>query len=243
MPLSGCNWLHTRRYLSCWSDLRPLAIQCRPHSTGPLCFRSLKIGRRNLSPPLYWTTQSPRSRRCRVPVRVLVEPFLRQISLMGVTNVDFELLLAVSKHPSLEMDGTGMGLLSFLTNACLTDPVFGRVASIPGVVIINRFHESEIVEKHVGRVVSSALSTAVASASEDPIEAEIGVYRRALGIEMIAKIINLHHQNLNNIVCPMVEECLEVHAAKHPELRALLHFFPKKNLSRKISTTSSRHSS
>lgn len=65
-----------------------------------------------------------------IPVNVMVEPIVKQASLSGYTNFDFDFFTAISEHPLLGLKH-GLILLDLLGKICLNDPLFGRLASVP----------------------------------------------------------------------------------------------------------------
>ena len=94
-----------------------------------------------------------------------------------------------------------------LGKIALNDPVFGRVATMPFLIILNRFSNDVLVQEYVERFAKVALSMLMhletkeqmsrrttSHDPEDPTGQDDTVQiRRTLVLEMMAKIIHLNH--------------------------------------------------
>ena len=65
-----------------------------------------------------------------VPVGVMVPPIVKQASLYGYNNHDFDFFITLAKHPRLTLRNSLL-LVDLLGKICLNDPLFGRVATVP----------------------------------------------------------------------------------------------------------------
>ena len=92
-----------------------------------------------------------------VPVGIMVEPLVKQATLHGYMNTDFDLFQVISKHARLGLRH-GLILLDLLGKICLNDPLFGRVASVPFLRVTNRFHAQEPLQEYIERFCKVALS-------------------------------------------------------------------------------------
>ena len=87
------------------------------------------------------------------PVGVMVDPLVKMTSLHGYANLDFDLFIALAKHPRLGLK-QAIQLLDLLGIMCLNDPVFGRAASVPFLIVVNRLH----AQRQVSHTQSHAIS-------------------------------------------------------------------------------------
>lgn len=78
-----------------------------------------------------------------VPVGVMVEPLVKQATLNGYTNMDFDFFIVVSKHQRLGLRHALL-LLDLLGKVSLNDPLFGRVATVPLLILVNRFCNQQV---------------------------------------------------------------------------------------------------
>ena len=92
-----------------------------------------------------------------VPVGVVVEPAVKQYLLYGYMNLDFEFMVALARHGRLALRHALM-LLDLLGKVCLNDPLYGRAATVPLLVLLSRFHFDDVVVQYVNRFVQVALS-------------------------------------------------------------------------------------
>ena len=92
-----------------------------------------------------------------VPVGVVVEPAIKQFALYGYSSTDFDFILALARHPRLVMRHAIM-LMDLLGKICINDPLFGRIASVPFLIMLNRFHFEPLVLQYVGRYAQVCLS-------------------------------------------------------------------------------------
>ena len=74
-----------------------------------------------------------------VPVGVMVPPIVKQASLYGYNNHDFDFFITLAKHPRLTLRH-GLLLVDLLGKICLNDPLFGRVATVPFLILGKKSH-------------------------------------------------------------------------------------------------------
>lgn len=158
-----------------------------------------------------------------VPVDLLVEPLVKQVTTYGYTNADFDLFVEVSKHSTLHLRA-GLRLLDLLgkvrclralrrphklpliatttacspsSQACLHDPVFARLASLPFVTLVRRFHSEPAMHQYVQRFTQVALNMFVQhdenSSRDTPVDGDDAMdtavrIRRVMVQEIIAKV-------------------------------------------------------
>ena len=91
------------------------------------------------------------------PVGVMVDPLVKMTSLHGYANLDFDLFIALAKHPRLGLK-QAIQLLDLLGIMCLNDPVFGRAASVPFLIVVNRLHAQRPLIEYIDRFSKVALS-------------------------------------------------------------------------------------
>ena len=73
-----------------------------------------------------------------IPVQVLVEPLVKQTSMHGYHNTDFDFFLVLAKHARLSIRHALL-LMHLLGKIALNDMVFGRLAAVPFLVMVTRF--------------------------------------------------------------------------------------------------------
>ncbi len=165
-----------------------------------------------------------------VPVGVMVEPMTKQATLKGYSNNDFNGFVTLSKHPRLSLRH-GLLLGDLLGKIAINDPIYGRVASIPLLIIVNRFHNEPTMQEYMERFSKVALSMLMHIETRDKVakrtkddgkkitgqdkkmhisprqaeEREIGQVRRILILEVLAKIIHLGHLPIVKRIEPLIK--------------------------------------
>ena len=79
-----------------------------------------------------------------IPVGMLLKPLVKSATLYGYNNCDFDFFLTLSKHQRLGLRHALL-MMQFLGKVCLNDALHGRVATIPFLVLVERFHDSEVL--------------------------------------------------------------------------------------------------
>eukprot|EP01050_Picozoa_sp_SAG11_P022494 SAG11_NODE_4268_length_1976_cov_1.692595_1_plen_598_part_01 len=74
-----------------------------------------------------------------LPIGVLLEPLLRQLAMYGYNNLDFDFVLVLARHSRIELPQV-LQLCEFLQRLCLCDALHARLASVPFLVLLDRFH-------------------------------------------------------------------------------------------------------
>jgi hypothetical protein len=168
-------------------------------------------------------------RHPQVPVGVMVEPLTKQATMKGYSNVDFAGFVTLAKHPRLSLRH-GLLLGDLLGKIAINDPIFGRVASIPLLIIINRFNAEPTMQEYVERFSKVALSMLMHIESRDRVtmrlgdgqnamggkkkiasnpkkmeEYEVGQIRRILILEILAKTIHLGHLEMVQRIEPLIK--------------------------------------
>jgi hypothetical protein len=165
-----------------------------------------------------------------VPVGVMVEPMTKQATLKGYSNNDFNGFVTLSKHPRLSLRH-GLLLGDLLGKIAINDPIYGRVASIPLLMIVNRFHNEPTMQEYVERFSKVALSMLMHIETRDKVakrtkddgkkitgqkkrlhitprkaeEREVGQVRRILILEVLAKVIHLGHIQIVKRIEPLIK--------------------------------------
>ena len=153
-----------------------------------------------------------------VPVGVMVEPVVKQISLKGYSNQDFPTFVTLAKHPRLSVRH-GLLLADLLGKIALNDPIYGRVATLPLLVVLNRFPSEPAVSEYVERYSKVALSMLMHVETKDLMnrrkkldpsdqqvknDAENIIIRRTLVLELLGKIIHLGHGSYAKKILPLL---------------------------------------
>lgn len=131
-------------------------------------------------------------------------------------------------------------LADVLGKMCVSDALHGRVATVPLLILLNRFAEEQTVIDFVEQYAKLALTlfikvekkahavdeSGMSSKSKDGLDsAEI---RRTLILEIIAKIIHLNHQEYNDrirtFLANTTAEYSAIFRSEHPGLRTLVTF-------------------
>ena len=157
-----------------------------------------------------------------VPVGVVVEPVVKQASLHGYNNLDFDFFISLSKHPRLTVRH-GLMTLDLLGKICLNDPLFGRVGTVPFLILAKRFGEEEVVQEYMERFAKVALSMFMHIETRPDAHPELGRrrneeaaniihIRRTLVMEVIAKIAHLRNPEYNSRMKPLLLTVGEQHA-------------------------------
>ena len=125
---------------------------------------------------------------------------------------------------------------------CVSDALHGRVATVPMLIILNRFAHDQSITAFVEQYVKLALTLFInvekrahAGSTEQPFKQpqhktlDATEIRRTLILEAIAKIIHLGHRNFNAAIRPLVSNASGEYAAifrtEHGGLRTLVQFF------------------
>ena len=87
----------------------------------------------------------------------MIEPLLRQMELQGFQNSDFDFLLALAKHPRLPLR-EAMLLAHQLGKLALNDKFYGRLAAVPFLLLLHRFHGDPTALAYVEKYIKVALS-------------------------------------------------------------------------------------
>ena len=165
-----------------------------------------------------------------VPVGVLVEPLVKQASLHGYNNIDFDLVVALAKHQSLRLKHALL-LVDLVGKICLNDPLFGRLASLPLVIVCRRYHDHTALQEYIERfckvalsmllhVELSAVEVGVQSTPDpqDPTKVERNAdeamavrVRRALIMETLAKLVHMRQPGINHRLAPLFQSANALH--------------------------------
>ena len=138
-----------------------------------------------------------------IPVGVLLKPLVKQATLYGYNNCDFDFFLALAKHQRLGLRHALL-MMQFLGKVCLNDALHGRVASIPFLVLVERFNESEVLHDFLEIFCEQALATLIPDTA-------VG---KAKAAEASAHVVA--HSNL--LLALEKNESAEERVAAHPRL-------------------------
>ena len=166
-----------------------------------------------------------------IPVGMLLKPLVKSATLYGYNNCDFDFFLTLAKHQRLGLRHALL-MMQFLGKVCLNDALHGRVASIPFLVLVERFNESEVLHDFLEIFCEQALATLIpetagaGGTTKKPPEAS--TIRTTLCIELVAKLLHLPHGKLLARIAPTVTSSASQYTAIrgviHPGLTALMHF-------------------
>ena len=179
-----------------------------------------------------------------IPVGVLLKPLVKQATLYGYNNCDFDFFLTLAKHERLGLRHALL-MLQFLGKVCLNDALHGRVSTVPFLVLVGRFHDSDVLHDFLEIFVEQALATLLNLHSQKAGDA--ASIRSTLCIELVAKLLHLPHPKLLKRIGPVVlqahQQYVSLRHSEHPGLAALLHFADKNrnNPTLLLPATSPRH--
>ena len=179
-----------------------------------------------------------------IPVGVLLKPLVKQATLYGYNNCDFDFFLTLAKHERLGLRHALL-MLQFLGKVCLNDALHGRVSTVPFLVLVGRFHDSDVLHDFLEIFVEQALATLLNLHSQKAGDA--ASIRSTLCIELVAKLLHLPHPKLLKRIGPVVlqahQQYVSLRNSEHPGLAALLHFADKNrnNPTLLLPATSPRH--
>ena len=145
-----------------------------------------------------------------VPVGVMVPPIVKQASLYGYNNHDFDFFITLAKHPRLSLRHSLL-LVDLLGKICLNDPLFGRVATVPFLILSKKYGEDEAMHEYMERFAKVALSMFMhIESKQDERVAEGGSLdpahiRRTLIIETLAKLVSLRVEEYNRRLLPLLK--------------------------------------
>ncbi|KAL1525152.1 hypothetical protein AB1Y20_020023 [Prymnesium parvum] len=164
-----------------------------------------------------------------IPVGVLLKPLVKQATLYGYSNTDFDFFLTLAKHQRLGLRHALL-LLQFLGKVCLNDALHGRVATIPFLVLVERFHDSNVLHDFLEIFCEQALASLLPETASAKSTAASAI-RSTLCIELVAKMLHLPHPHVIARVAPAVrstaQQYFSLTGAEHPGLNALLAFASK----------------
>jgi len=162
-----------------------------------------------------------------IPPQVVIEPLVREISLEGYTNLDLEFVNAIATHPRLPVKHALL-LTHMLGKIALNDPVFARLAMIPFLTLIARFHTKPIMQDYVEKFCKVAVSMFLKSVeraySSSGLEDSIDTnkIRERLSLEVVQKIcqmkISIYAQRMMPCVRIVRDEYVRIFQKEHPEL-------------------------
>ena len=158
-----------------------------------------------------------------LPVGVLIEPLLRQVAMHGYNNLDFDFFVFLARHSRLEVRHV-LQLLDLINGLCVVDALHGRLASIPYLVILDRFHEEPLVADAVERHGAGALN--IFMQLESKSETPDTIVHKTLVLEFLAKVSNLGRSQLCKPLLKQARQASQNTLAHkghlHPGLRVIL---------------------
>ena len=141
----------------------------------------------------------------------MVPPIVKQASLYGYNNHDFDFFITLAKHPRLTLRHTLL-LVDLLGKICLNDPLFGRVATVPFLILAKKYGEDDAMHEYMERFAKVALSMFMhieskqgerpsgGGGSLDPAH-----IRRTLIVETLAKLVSLRVEEYNRRLLPLLK--------------------------------------
>jgi hypothetical protein len=156
-----------------------------------------------------------------VAVGTLLKPLLKQAAHHGYNNCDFDFFLVLAKHEALETTHA-VQLLQFLAEVCISDALLGRTASIPLLVLVERFSIDSMMLDYLEVFAERSLARLV----PDHNGKELAPIAATLILETIAKLLRAHMaiaKRLSPAVHATVDEYTRVRGLTHPGLAALVY--------------------
>ena len=133
-----------------------------------------------------------------------LEHFTLQATLYGYNNCDFDFFLTLAKHQRLDLRHALL-LMQFLGKVCLNDALHGRVGSVPFLVLVERFNDSDVALDFLEIFVEQALGKLMPDAGANGGVVETSAIRSTLCIELVAKLLHLPHAKLLARIAPVVQ--------------------------------------
>jgi hypothetical protein len=156
-----------------------------------------------------------------VAVGTLLKPLLKQAAHYGYNNCDFEFLIVLAKHEALETTNA-VQLLQFLAEVCISDALLGRTATIPLLVLVERFTAESLVLDYLEVFAERSLARLI----PDLNGKEAAPIVATLILEAIAKLLRAHAavaKRLSPSVHATVDAYTRVRGMTHPGLAALVY--------------------
>lgn len=156
-----------------------------------------------------------------VAVGTLLKPLLKQAAHYGYNNCDFDFLLMLAKHGALETTHA-VQLLQFLAEVCISDAMLGRTATIPLLVLVERFAAEPLVLDYLEVFAERSLARLI----PDQNGKEAAPIAATLILETIAKLLRAHMavaKRLSPAVHATVDTYTGVRGVAHPGLAALVY--------------------
>lgn len=147
---------------------------------------------------------------------VLVGPFLKQLMIHGYGNVDLDFMLTLAKYTKLETAQATV-LVRVLSQICVRDELYGPLASVPVVVILQRFRDDEAViacvvdlaTQYLDRFINSRFEPPAVDHAASPTKMDDDLLRRTLLLEWLAKVCNLRIAPVNAEIRAQVHVLLQ----------------------------------
>ena len=146
-----------------------------------------------------------------LPIGIVIEPLVKQISLHGYTNVDFDFFMTLSTHRKLE-DKHGMLLLDLFGRICVEDPLHGRLALVPFLSLVDRFNGEEVLVEYLVQYVKTALGQyRITRQGGKLIQHHEGASSiiKEQAIEVCMGIARRRHGHINDQLVPIVSKLAE----------------------------------
>eukprot|EP00698_Gefionella_okellyi_P018549 TRINITY_DN5570_c0_g1_i1.p1 TRINITY_DN5570_c0_g1~~TRINITY_DN5570_c0_g1_i1.p1 ORF type:complete len:1254 (+),score=279.86 TRINITY_DN5570_c0_g1_i1:91-3852(+) len=170
-----------------------------------------------------------------IPVGILVEPLVKQLLVRGYTNTHFDFLIALSKHARLSVKHALM-LLDVFGKMSVSDALHGRVATVPLLIILTRFHSDQQVVEYIEQYGKLVLTLFInvekrnAQTEQKLVEAvDTSDVRQMLILEVLAKIVHLNLPKFNTLLRGLIKnvqtEYVALFGGLHTGLRSLMQFF------------------
>jgi hypothetical protein len=166
-------------------------------------------------------------RHLTVNVASIIDQMTRQVKSSGLVMVDLELLLVLAQHAALDVR-QAVSLLHVLGQIVSTDAIYGRVASIPFIVLLCRFKQEESVLKFLhdfSHQLIDSLTTTDDLSTLIHCLAHTDYYKRVLSIEILAKVLHLQEAEFEPLVVE-VKRLLMTTADMHFDVHSLAYFIP-----------------
>eukprot|EP00163_Fabomonas_tropica_P006445 TRINITY_DN1601_c0_g1_i1.p1 TRINITY_DN1601_c0_g1~~TRINITY_DN1601_c0_g1_i1.p1 ORF type:complete len:684 (+),score=141.55 TRINITY_DN1601_c0_g1_i1:3-2054(+) len=174
-----------------------------------------------------------------LPVGVLIEPLIKHMSSYMYCNQEYELILEFVHHATLSHPHALL-LLHLLGHISCTDPTYGRLASVPFLLLCDRYRASEEVIRFIGefcmRIGNAYLNLQTMKSREEKQNASAGLSKdpsepasddelcQLLVVELLSKIVDLNINAYNKKVVKVVRGVIDKYQKMfHEESCDLVH--------------------
>ena len=166
-------------------------------------------------------------RHLTVNVASIIDQMTPQVKISGLVMVDIDLLLVLAQHVALDAR-QAVSLLQLLGQIVSNDVIYGRVASIPFIVLLCRFKQEASILKFLRDFSRSLIDSLKATDDSSALIhrlAHSDYHKRVLSIELLAKVLHLQEAEFEPLVVE-VKQLLMTTVDMHLDVHSLAYFIP-----------------